>query len=318
MVLKHQAQRAGKLLTFLRRELELSSSLVKRLKWQEALLVNGKPAKTDHPVEIGDLITVQLEEAQPEFPPENGPLEILYEDEALLALDKPAGLLMHPSFYRNTGTLANYVLGYYVRTGQPCAIHPVSRLDRDTFGVVLLAKNAHIHARMMQQLRSGQVQKTYEALVWQGPEADRGSWNFPIARRPGESLLREVRPDGQPAETRYAVTERGTGWSRLRLEPVTGRTHQLRVHCAHAGIPILGDPQYGTEESLVLSAAMGLSHQQLWAASLCFFHPVTGEPVCLQSKLQLPGQEDVSSGSQNCLASITKTGSRIMPNTPKK
>lgn len=289
MLLTHTASREGKLLSFLRRELGLSSSLVKRLKWQGAFLLDGTPVHTDHGVQPGQVITVCLDETPPEdYPPEHGPLDILYEDEALLAIDKPAGLLMHPSFYRNTGTLANLVLGYYQRTGQPCAVHPVSRLDRDTFGVVLLAKNAHIHGRMMEALQAGQVHKTYEALVCGGPEADCGSWTWPIARRPGDSLLREVRPDGKPARTNFQVLERGSRWSRLRLEPVTGRTHQLRVHCAFGGFPILGDPQYGSGESLALSRAMGLSTQQLLAAELTLCHPLTGQALHLRSRQTVP------------------------------
>ena len=284
MILTHTANRDGKLLTSLRRELDLSSSLVKRLKWQNAFLVDGQPVHTDHPVKSGQQITVVLDEELPEFPPEDGPLTILYEDEALLALDKPAGLLMHPSFYRDTGTLANYVLGYYRRTNQPCAVHPVSRLDRDTFGVVLLAKNAHIHAKMMEALKAGQVQKTYEALVWDGPSEDAGIWTFPIARKGGESLLREVREDGQSAETRFRVLTRFDRCSRLELQPITGRTHQLRVHCSHIGCPILGDPQYGTEESLTLSRQFGLPHQQLCAVKLAFVHPITGQTMDLRSR----------------------------------
>ena len=284
MILTHTANRDGKLLTFLRRELDLSSSLVKRLKWQNAFLVDGQPVHTDHPVKSGQQITVVLDEELPEFPPEDGPLTILYEDEALLALDKPAGLLMHPSFYRDTGTLANYVLGYYRRTNQPCAVHPVSRLDRDTFGVVLLAKNAHIHAKMMEALQAGQVQKTYEALVWDGPAEDAGIWTFPISRKGGESLLREVREDGQAAETRFRVLTRFDRCSRLELQPITGRTHQLRVHCSHIGCPILGDPQYGTEESLTLSRQFGLPHQQLCAVKLAFVHPITEQPMALHSR----------------------------------
>ena len=284
MHLTHLADRSGKLLTFLRRELALSSSLVKRLKWQNAFLVDGQPVQTDFPVSPGQLITVLLDEQTPDFPPEDGELDVIFEDDSLLALDKPAGLLMHPSFYRDTGTLANRVLGYYQKTGQPCAVHPVSRLDRDTFGVVLLAKNAHIHAKMMEALQAGAVQKTYEALVYGTPAAPSGQWTFPIARKGGESLLREVRPDGQPAETRYAVLQQFERCSHLRLTPVTGRTHQLRVHCAHIGCPILGDPQYGTADSLALSREFGLPHQQLCAVSLTFSHPVTGASILIKTR----------------------------------
>ena len=287
MILSHTASREGKLLTFLRRELGLSSSLVKRLKWQGAFLVDGLPVHTDHKVLPGQVITVLLDEAEPEFPPEDGPLDILYEDDALLAVDKPAGLLMHPSFYRDTGTLANRLLGYYQRTGQSCAVHPVSRLDRDTFGVVLLAKNSHIHAKMMEELQAKQVQKTYEALVWGSPAADEGRWSFPIARKGGESLLREVREDGQTAETRFRVLRRFADCTHMELEPVTGRTHQLRVHCAHISCPILGDPQYGTAESMALSQNMSLPHQQLCAVRLEFIHPMTGEVLCVKSSQQI-------------------------------
>ena len=283
MRLTHKAQRAGKLLTFLRRELELSSSLVKRLKWQDAFRVDGEIAHTDRFVHPGSVITVVLDEAAPEFPPEDGALDILYEDDFLLAVDKQPGLLMHPSFYRNTGTLANYLAGYYQKTGQACAVHPVSRLDRDTFGVVLFAKNAHIHAKMMEQLQTGQVQKTYEALVWGQPPAA-GVWNFPIARKGGGSLLREVREDGQRAETRFSVLETHDQYSRMQLQPVTGRTHQLRVHCAYAGFPILGDPQYGSSESQAFSAKLGLQSQQLCAVRLALQHPVTGETITIVSR----------------------------------
>ena len=287
MELRCEAARSGRLLTFLRREMGLSSSLVKRLKWQGAFFVNGVPAHTDLPVGPGDVILVRLEEAPPAFPPEDGPLELLYEDSCLVAVDKPAGLLMHPSFYRQTGTLANRLAGYYRRTGQPCAVHPVSRLDRDTFGVVLLAKNAHIHARMMELLQAGQVHKTYEALVYGCPAPEEGAWDFPIARRPGESLLRQVGPEGKQARTRYQVLARFPGGTRLRLEPVTGRTHQLRVHCAHVGCPILGDAQYGTAESQAFSGRLGLTHQQLCARRLCFPHPLTGLTVELESKIPM-------------------------------
>ena len=287
MTLFRTASRSGKLLTFLRKELGLSSSLVKRLKWQSAFLVDGQPVHTDFPVKEGQVIAVLLDEQTPEFPPEDGPLDILYEDEALLALDKPAGLLMHPSFYRDTGTLANYILGYYRRTGQPCAVHPVSRLDRDTFGVVLLAKNAHVHAKMMAALQAGQVRKTYEALVLGGPPEDCGVWTFPIARKGGGSLLREVRADGQAAETRFRVLKRFEACAHLELQPVTGRTHQLRVHCAHLGCPILGDPQYGTEASLALSRQFSLPHQQLCAIRLEYTHPITEQAITLESRQKI-------------------------------
>ena len=283
MILETTAARPGKLLSFLRGELGLSSSLVKRLKWRGALLLDGAPVHTDHPVAPGQTITVLLDEDAPDYPAEDGPLTILYEDEALLALDKPPGLLMHPSFHRNSGTLANFVAGYYARTGQRCAVHPVSRLDRDTFGVVLLAKNAHVHAALMAAQRAGALHKTYEALTLGHPVPPAGVWDFPLGRVPGESLLRQVDPAGKPARTNYVTLEIRGAVARLALTPRTGRTHQLRIHCAAAGCPILGDAQYGG------AAANwgGLQGQQLLAQSLTFFHPPTGAAVEVASRQRL-------------------------------
>jgi len=282
MKLIHTATRNGKLLTFLRREMEISSSLVKRLKWHNGFLVNGMPVHTDHLVKVGDVIVADLAEEQPDFPAETDPIDILYEDDCLLAVDKPPGLLMHPTFYRMTGTLANRLLGYYAATGQSCAVHPVSRLDRDTFGVTLFAKNAHIHGKMVQAHKDGAVQKTYEALVVGAPLCDQGTWEWPIGRCGGESLLREVSPDGQYAKTNYRVLHRCGSYSLLQLEPVTGRTHQLRVHCAYAGCPIVADPQYGGETAQY----PGLHHQQLCASMLELMHPVTGAQICIRSRQQ--------------------------------
>lgn len=281
MELTHKAVREGRLSSFLLGELGMSGGLINRLKWGDAIRVDGVPRHTDYPVKPGDVITVRLDEPKPEYPAEDGALSILYEDEHLLIVDKPAGMLIHPSRSQNTGTLANLVLGHYVRTGQSSAFHPVTRLDRDTFGVVLLGKNSHIHTL----LQNSQMQKTYEALVFGCPPEERGRVDAPIARRPLPSLLRYVDSSGKPAVTEYRVAERFGEYSRLELRPITGRTHQLRLHCAHLGCPILGDPQYNTELSSALSAEMGLSYQLLCAKRLEFCHPITGERLCVESGL---------------------------------
>ena len=277
MELQHKAQREGRLSSFLREEMAMSAGLMNRLKWQDKILVNGTAQHTDYPVKPGDRITVVLEEPKPEYPAEDGPLTILYEDAYLLAVDKPAGMLIHPSRSRLTGTLANLVLGYYRQTGQNSAFHPLTRLDRDTFGVVLLAKNSHIHT-LLQQCP---VEKTYHALVLGGPEADSGMIDAPIARKPLPSLLREVHPAGKPSVTEFTVLQRFPDCTLLALRPVTGRTHQLRVHCAYRGFPILGDPQYGTPES----QRPGLTAQLLCAKELLLPHPVTGAPLRITSQM---------------------------------
>lgn len=283
MELKWTARREGRLSSFLLGELRMSASLMNKLKWGESIQVNGAPQRTNYPVKPGDVITVQLEPEAAEYPAEDGPLTILYEDDFLLAVDKPAGMLIHPSRAKNSGTLANYVLGYYRKTGQQSAFHPQTRLDRDTYGVVLLAKNAHMHTLLQQ----AQVQKTYHAAVFGGPEEESGVIEAPIARRPLPSLLRCVAPDGKPSVTRWKVCSRNGQTSLLELEPVTGRTHQLRVHCAYMGFPILGDPQYGSEDSRQLSEKMGLSHQLLCAKKLEFQHPMTGQRLRIESRMDV-------------------------------
>ena len=283
MELRYTASRDGRLSSFLKEELRMSTGLINRLKWAEKLLVNGQPQHTDYSVKIGDLITVLLEEPEPEYPAEDGPLQVLYEDDHLLAVDKPAGMLIHPSRSRLTGTLANFVIGYYQKTGQHSAFHPITRLDRDTFGIVLLAKNSHVHALLQQT----EMEKTYHALTFGGPEEDNGIIDLPIARKPLPSLLREVRPDGKPSVTEFTVLERLGQTCKLALHPITGRTHQLRLHCAHMGYPIVGDPQYGSEASAAFSGTVGQQTQLLCAKKLKFIHPLTGEMLCLCSRMDV-------------------------------
>ena len=283
MELKCTARREGRLSSFLLGELKMSSSLMNKLKWGDAIRVNGVPQRTNYPVKPGDVVTVRLEPEAVEYPAEDGPLDILFEDDFLLAVDKPAGMLIHPSRAKNTGTLANYVQGYYRRQGLNAAFHPMTRLDRDTFGIVLLAKNAHEHTLLQQ----AQVQKIYHALTFGGPKLDTGVIEAPIARRPLPSLLRYVAEEGKPSTTKWQVLERYSEACKLALEPVTGRTHQLRVHCAHMGFPILGDPQYGSEASQAFSNGLGMTYQQLCARSITLQHPMTGEMMELTSRMDV-------------------------------
>lgn len=323
MVLSCTMTRKTKLLSALRRELRISDGLVRRLKPLDAFRVNGEPAHTNRLLAPGDLVEVRIEEAAPDFPAEDGPLDILYEDECLIVLDKPAGILVHPSFSRQTGTLANRLSGYYRRTGQACAVHVLTRLDRDTMGVVIFAKNAWAHWLLMEELDAGRIEKVYEALTVGGPDADEGLIDLPIAKRPNPSLLRCVSPEGKPAQTRFRVLERGLpgpphgpDLCRLELRPLTGRTHQLRIHCAHLGFPILGDPQYqapgdgGCEASdnsqrasdppggtalcrPSTRAAVASSGQQLVARRVSLDHPLTGERLCFVSKIELRQESEI-------------------------
>ena len=283
MTLTYIAQHPGRLSSVLQNEMRLSAGLMNKLKWGTAIQVNGVPQRTNYPVQAGDVVTVDLQEEPPLYPAEEGSLAIRYEDEYLLAVDKPAGMLIHPSRAKNTGTLANLVYGYYCRTGQKSAFHPLTRLDRDTFGIVLLAKNAYTHT-LLQQTR---VEKTYHALTFGSPAEDTGEIDAPIARRPLPSLLRFVSEEGKPSLTRWQVLQRQEQVCKLALTPVTGRTHQLRLHCAYRGFPILGDPQYGSPESQHFSQELGLPHQMLCAKRLQLRHPITGENLTLESAMDV-------------------------------
>ena len=282
-MLTYQAEKPGRLSDILRRDMKISTGLMNKLKWQGKLLVNGCPQHTDFQVETGDIVQVLLEDVAPQYPAEPGKLTILYEDDHLLAVDKPAGMLIHPSRATNTGTLANRVLWHYQSTDQSCAFHPVTRLDRDTFGVVLLAKNPHIHALLQQS----DLTKEYRALVYGCPKDDQGEISAPIARRPLPSLLRYVDESGKESLTRYQVLTKEENTAHLALWPITGRTHQLRVHCSFIGCPILGDPQYGNPESNALSQTLGLKTQALCAKKLSFLHPITEKTITITSKMDV-------------------------------
>lgn len=282
MILQCTAARCAKLSAILRGELSMSTGLIKRLKFDHAFCVNGEPQRTNFIVQPGDVVTVRLEEDAPDYPAQDAPLSILYEDDALIAIDKPANMMVHPSATRNDGTLANYLFGYYLKTGQKCAVHPVTRLDRDTLGVVLVAKNAHVHALLHQMQLKNQVDKCYRALVFGAPEEDCGIIDAPIIRPDPMRMQRAVGPGGLSAETHYRVLRRGQT-SLLELRPITGRTHQLRVHCLHSGFPIVGDPQYATPASRAWSDARGYQTQLLCAKELRLPHPLTGAPLLLRS-----------------------------------
>lgn len=281
MDFRYVATRAGRLSTILREDMRMSAGLVNRLKWSDKILVNGVPQHTDYGVQPGDVITALLHEQIQDYPAEHGKLTILYEDDHILAVDKPAEILIHPSRSKNTGTLANFVAGYYEKTGQKSAFHPVTRLDRDTFGVVLLAKNSHIHGL----LQAADVEKIYHAWVYGCPDTQEGIIDAPIDRRPLPSLLRFVGPEGKPSQTHYRVLRRDENTAVLALQPITGRTHQLRVHCAYMGFPILGDPQYGSETAKAFSDELGLRYQRLCAKSVSFTHPITGEKLTITTNM---------------------------------
>jgi len=284
---------SGKALyTVMRRELFFSASLTRRLKAAGAIRMAGAPVFTTHTLLPGETFSFDLAAAEPPcgLLPERGVLEILYENEGLLAVNKPAGVLIHPTHTKYTGTLANLICGYLAERGQAPVCHAVNRLDRDTSGAVLFAKNSYAMERAAAALAEPAAGKEYLALVYGRFSPDRGIIDLPISRPDARDQLRIVAPDGQRAVTRYETLRAGSfsgiPFSMLRLKLETGRTHQIRVHCLTLGHPVLGDGLYRTDASAALSQRLGLSTQALHAERLSFTDFLTGEAVTVSAPIR--------------------------------
>jgi len=271
----------------MRSVLGLSARQTKSIKAQGAVTVNAAPFFSNQPVHEGMLVRIVLDgytgDGQRNAQASGEPLHVLYEDEALIAVHKPALLQCHPSPSRPAGsdTLEARVQRYL---GAPA--HPVHRLDAETTGIVLFAKLPFAQAHLQQQMQAGAFQKTYQAWAAGVPSPAEGVIDVPIARMAPDSFTRVVRADGQSAISRYKTLETlrsaaGFSVSLLELSPVTGRTHQLRVHMAHIGCPLLGDARYHTPESREIAQVLSLSYHQLAAVSLRFLHPATGAPTAI-------------------------------------
>ncbi len=259
-----------KKLDFFLRSNGISRRLITSLKYIDCLRINGQPAATVTPVFPGDMVTLVFpREEELSCEAQAGNLHVLYEDDDILAVYKPHGIATHPALGTAGGTLANFVSYYYQSQGCPLPFRPVSRLDKETEGLIIIAKHKLAHHSLSEQQKNGSFQKKYLALVEGIPTEATGDINLPIARESENSLRRVVRSDGKPAQTLYQVICHGKRYSLLELELKTGRTHQIRVHLSHIGHPIVGDHLYGTPaERLYLH-----SH------TAKFFHPVTKEPM---------------------------------------
>ena len=266
-----------KLFSILRYRMQLSAGYIKRVKYQTKFFVNGIPVYTDYRVSSGDQISLTLPAETADFPPEPGPLDILFEDEAIIAIHKPAGIIIHPSATRNTGTLANRLLAY-LGGG---TIHPLNRLDRDTTGVAIFAKNGYVKSILTESLHHARIQKTYLAPTFGTLPAEHGVIDLPIDRLSADSLWRTIREDGQPSRTEYHLISAHGPWNLYAFHPLTGRTHQIRLHCMASGAPILGDPVYATPESSFFSDSLGLDTQQLCCTEMTFPHPLTGAAISI-------------------------------------
>ncbi len=219
------------------------------------------------------------EQSSPHIQPTPGPVDIRYEDEDLLILEKPAGAPVHPSQGHFTDSLANFLAYEMERRGQPFVFRAANRLDRNTSGLLVVAKSGHVHSLLAAQLHSGQFHREYLALTCGAPQPAQGTIDAPILDIPGQ-LKRVVAPEGAPARTHYQVLSRRGSYCLLRLWLETGRTHQIRVHLAYVGCPLAGDFLYGTELPGVLSG------HALHSARICLRQPITGRLIEIESPLR--------------------------------
>lgn len=262
--------------TLLKKHLNLSGTVVRRIKWlEDGILVDGQRVNTRFQPRAGQVLSVRL--TDPErlsgVAAAPGPLDIRYEDEDIIVLNKPGGLSVHPGPGHYNDTLGNFLVHYYRQTRQEADFHPVHRLDRGTSGLLIAAKHPHAQEGLKNQLHTADFRRTYLAVCEGIPCPDRGVVDAAIGPVPGSLMAQQVRPDGKPARTHYQVLFSHTNRALVQLELETGRTHQIRVHMAYLGHPLTGDFLYGTEDhSLIARPA-------LHSYKLEFTHPITKEKL---------------------------------------
>ena len=266
-VTPEQAGRTVK--SLLRRELRMADGAIARVKTvPDGICLNGAHARTVDRVAAGDTLTVRIDDKRSggRFSPVAVPLDILYEDADLLALNKPAGMAVHGGYDRGDPTVANALAAYL---GPDAVFHPVNRLDRGTSGVMLVARSGYVHDRLRRVLHTDGFRRTYLAAACGTGLPVSGTIDLPISRQPGSLLKRSIDPDGLPSRTEYEVLSVSHGRTLLRLRPITGRTHQLRLHMTAIGHPLTGDWLYGAEDKALITRP-ALHSYELWLR-----HPLT-------------------------------------------
>jgi len=259
----------------------LSRSQAERLIGERGVRVDGVVAKAGHRLRGGEVIVLSLPADTPVRPaPEYLPMSVLYEDEALLAVDKPAGMVVHPALGHEAGTLVNALLAHRPELASLYQAGIVHRLDRYTSGVLLVAKTSDAHQALQDQFRRREVRKSYLALVQGRLAPTEGRIEAPLGRHPRHRQRIAVVTDGRLASTTYRVREYLENYSFLEVQPETGRTHQIRVHLSAIGHPVVGDRTYGPR-----AARLGLSRCFLHAWRLGFTHPVKEEWLELEASL---------------------------------
>lgn len=259
--------------TFLRSK-HISKQLLTAVKFSAdgKIEVNRTEQNVLYQVQTGDNVrlTFPTEQQNERLLAEYTKLEVIFEDDFLLIINKPAGMASIPSQYHPSGSVANFVKGHYEAQGLTSAIHIVTRLDRDTSGLMLIAKNRFAHARLSTFLQQGLLKRRYQALTSGILQEEAGSIEAPIGRKEVSIMERFVTPEGKYAKTNYEVLKRYRDFDHVAIQLETGRTHQIRVHFSYIGHPLIGDDMYGEDTSM-------LQRQALHSCHLHLVHPVTEE-----------------------------------------
>lgn len=264
---------------YLRKKKSLSRKLLVRMKHEKSIFLNGQFTYLDHVLKAGDTVTfVMPEEESENIIPQEIPIVIVYEDEDIMVVNKPFHQCVHPTLLHPDGTLANGVVYYWKNQGFNRKFRAVNRLDRDTSGLLIIAKNQFAHQQLAIVQRKHEIQRTYEAVVHGRVEQDQGTISAPIGRKSESLVEREVREDGQEAVTHFKVIQRFQGSTYLQLHLETGRTHQIRVHMSYLKHPLIGDDLYGGSRDQI-------GRQALHARFISFPHPRTGTMMSFESPL---------------------------------
>jgi len=272
--------------------LEVPRNQVQRWIAEGLVRIDGRPAKPSAALAAGERVECSPPELKEErVLPEAGDLRVLYEDDDLVALDKPAGLTVHPGAGRPTGTLAHHLLDRYPEMagvggpGRPGIVH---RLDQGTSGVLVVARNPTAYLRLARAFASREVGKRYLGIAYGAPSPARGTIEAPIGRHPQRRKEMTVRPGGRPSKTLYETVAAAAGISLLEMDLATGRTHQIRVHLKHLGHPLVGDPVYGEARWKGLPRPVqpflrDFPRPALHAWRIAFRHPATGAPLSFEA-----------------------------------
>ncbi|SHJ46568.1 23S rRNA pseudouridine1911/1915/1917 synthase [Hathewaya proteolytica DSM 3090] len=271
-----------KIRDYLRYEIGLSGRMITKAGMEGRIFSNGQVVKLNHRVNTGDEIVINLvREEKQDIEPVYMDLDVAYEDKDIIIINKPPFMVVHPTKSHQKDTLSNGVIKYFIDNGENCIVRLVSRLDMDTSGLVIIAKNQYSHMTLAKDMAENGIDKIYRAVVHGILQDKKGIIDAPIGRESEDSIKRQVMQEGKRAITHYEVIEEyDNNASLVELKLETGRTHQIRVHMDHIGHPIIGDALYGTGEDCDL-----INRQALHAYKLCLKQPATRETLVINSKL---------------------------------